>query len=253
MGRIILFLLISAFSFAQMNTITIQGDDYQFVGNHMMEYRTSTTEYSIDESDPSSYIDDFIRDAILNEQDLDLVPTNNRYANIVYGYALTLRLNTVTLVPSRWYLGKTIQGSSWVPNGGYIITINQDRWNIIDSDEKFRLMYHELGHALLNFGHVCQYTVYWDRNEYGHGQSFTDGGIMSTGECHPSAEGPGSVRAGLRCNSDALNCSNTYLYGRPWGYNFRVRADILEHFYTETTPLYTIVSRSGKGSGVIHD
>ena len=251
MGRIILFLLISAFSFAQMNTITIQGDDYQFVGNHMMEYRTSTTEYSIDESDPSSYIDDFIRDAILNEQDLDLVPTNNRYANIVYGYALTLRLNTVTLVPSRWYLGKTIQGSSWVPNGGYIITINQDRWNIIDSDEKFRLMYHELGHALLMKDHICDVTEAWTTPDGGRSHQLHEDilGVMATGACDTRYGGPGYNLIGRYCAPTKQNCQS---FGE---YDFIQWDDLLTHFYATHNPLRapggTITSKGGPD--VIHD
>ena len=263
MRLLILIGLISFnFTYAQMaSSVTVRGVEYQFVGDSNAKYRVSGDYSSIVADDPNTYLDVFIRDAILNGKDLNLAHNNSNTYNIRYGYNIAARMNSIRLVPSRFYNSGRIGGSSCLAPGtaGFIITINEFIWGNFSDREKLSLIYHEFGHALLQYGHICHST----RGLVPSGDSgrawawITTRAIMATAECLETygvyygdvfepRPGPGYEILGWNCLDDYPgHCDD-------WGLDFRDLNDLMNNFYTETTPIGDIRnSISSKNGGII--
>ena len=255
--KYILLLFIVCFSLnaqTPASSMTIGGVDYEFVGDSFSSYRLS--DYSdINPDDPLSYIHAFVRDAIVNEQDLNL-GGNSRETITFTGLSRqrhTLNRNTITFVDqATFYAGNTVYATSYQSTcPGYILTINRGVWNDDLTDfEKRRLMYHEFGHALLNKEHVCESTATYSS---ALSKLVNHEAMMLGGDCDEIN------RIGLVCPEDRLvnpdiiervyggTCSNEVDFSR-WD-------DLLSHFYARHIPLRGgVCGTSSKGqSSIIHD
>ena len=236
--------------------MTIGGVKYEFVGNSFSDYRVEN--YSdIDTSDPLSYIHAFVRDGILNEQDLNL-GGNSREAISFTGLnrqRQRLYRNTITFVDQdAFYVGRSIYATSYQSTcPGYILTINEQVWNTLNDFAKRRLMYHEFGHALLSKEHVCEATSTYIEAQ---AKIVNYESIMLGGECSPIE------RLTLNCppnrNLDGGFTTHGYierLYGPCGsGYDFSQWRSLLSHFYDAHIPLRPSPCVSGKGQiNIIHD
>ena len=168
MGRIILFLLISFVGFSQASQITIQGEDYQFVGDYMMDYRMPRpttyqaniqTRYSDIQNwdDPNEILHAFIRDGILRGANFDFGDSTS-FMSIVGD-------DHWNCVDCR-YPGRSSEnlpgGSSYNSHlPGYRIALRQSYWDTFTEERgsyyygRLNLVYHELGHALIHLDHSC--------------------------------------------------------------------------------------------------
>ena len=234
------------------NHITIRGERYEFVGDMDLDLRTqperSVRYNNLRHDDLNTYLTSFIRDAIYNEQDLNL---GSSISLIVNG--VSLPINTMTFVDQdSFYGGRRIGGSSWRSwYPGFIITINRLIWDWVNSRGKLKLMYHELGHALLMKDHICDVTEAWTTPDGGRSHQLHEDilGVMATGACDPRYGGPGYNLIGRYCAPTKQNCQS---FGE---YDFIQWDDLLTHFYTTHNPLRapggTITSKGGPD--VIHD
>ena len=191
MGRIVLFLLMSINLYAQADKMTIRGVAYEFVGDSFSDFRTPHYR-DIDPTNPSSYLNSFVRYAIHFGANLDL--TNDNYGlsldfstTTTPGATISVRRNQITFVSSATYAPYSMTlpdgrvaspaASSWGSlHGGYSITVNRDVWNVIDDEDKASLMFHEFGHALLHADHVCERQIF-DEGRW------VVNAVMSTGTC----------------------------------------------------------------------
>ena len=247
------------------NHITIRGERYEFVDDMNLDYRTQPqrpVRYArLDHNDLNTYLTVFIRDAIFNEENLNL---SVNYPNTLITLGRTGRsypINTLTLVDHDSFYGRDnrVRASSWgslFP--GFLVTISDLYWNGSSSRDKLRVFYHELGHALLWKDHVCDVTQAWTTPDGGRshqlrGRNGILPGIMSTGECEPQYGGSGYRRIGLWCAPTKQNCES---FGE---YDFLQWDDLLRHFYDVHRQLTTnrgSVPITGKGTRVfqpIHD
>ena len=214
MGRIILFLLISAFSFAQVSTMTIQGDTYTFVDGSFSELRAPRTGTTVQEQYPeivstdlNTYLMAFVKDAILGGKDLDLAHHGQTSDNLLRTPWFLELPNYRDLLRPRYddtnYLvfanrPAGVAGSSFNSvDVGYRIEIDPTLWNSLNPgivlvnfghtlfERRLRLMFHELGHALLHYDHRCVARRQWIsiRPSSGSRQLGYYVAIMGTAEC----------------------------------------------------------------------
>ena len=234
------------------NHITIRGERYEFIDDMNLDYRTQPlrpVRYAgLDHNDLNTYLTTFIRDAIYNEQDLNLGVSSNVNTN-----GVLLHINTMTFVGHQsFYGGRNIGGSSWRSwYPGFIITINENIWRrYSNSRQKLKLMYHELGHALLMKDHICDVTQAWTTQDGGrsHQNNGDILGIMATGACDTRSGGPGYNQIGLWCAPTTSICTTS------GEYDFTQWDDLLRHLYTTHNPLRAPGGSVGKGGpDVIHD
>lgn len=263
---ILISILSLNFTYAQMaESVTVRGVEYQFIDDSNAKYRTAGDYSSIVFDDLNTYLDVFVRDAILNEQDLNLASNDNTIHRIVYGSRINVPTNSIVFVPNTFYNNQRIAGSSWLQNGvpGFVITINEFYWNNASDREKFKLVYHELGHALLQFGHICNSTKAQISSGPRAWTWITERAIMATAEClenfqvwsafdgaYISRPGPGYEVLGYNClDSYPGSCND-------WGLDFRNLNELMDNFYAESTPVGSIRnSISGKRGLInpIHD
>ena len=267
MRLLILIGLISLnFAYAQMaESVTVRGVEYQFVGDSNAKYRVSGDYSSVDPTNLNTYLDVFVRDAIINGKDLNLAHNSRERHRIVYGSALNLSINSIVFVPNSFYSNQRIAGSSWLRAGvpGFLITINEQYWNSASDRDKFKLVYHELGHALLQLGHICNSTKAQVPSGPRSWTWVTERAIMATAEClenfrvWSSYDGEYIPRPGPGYEVLGYNCLDSYPgHCNDWGLDFRDLSDLMNNFYTETTPLGSIrnsVSSKGGIISVIHD
>ena len=138
MGRIILFLLMTLSLHAQ--SITVSGTTYQIMGDEMM-------------SDPNTFLHQFIEDG--NERGHHLDPNIRGVFEFIGGTGST----------------KGYSRRDYACRGSYYIALQQHYWDNYDPQAAFitgasnlfeqrrHLAYHELGHALLRYNHVCHGEV----------------------------------------------------------------------------------------------
>ena len=246
MRLLILIGLISLnFTYAQVaESVTLRGVEYQFVGDSNAEYRVSGDYSSVDSNDLETYLHVFVRDAIVNGQDLDLsVDTGATYGsyfeNGVQRFVGQNSLSFINYPRGRENIGASSFGSR---RPGYAITVNRSLWDGFSEIKKRTIMYHEFGHALFLFDHLCEATGSWVRVEGGAGRDII-GGIMYDGTCHNDR-----VLLAQYCNG---------LVGYPLvpecdtGPDFRIWETKLNHFYNNFVSLGDRVS--SKGADVIHD
>ena len=121
-----------------------------------------------------SFVKAFVRDAVVNRAELDL--SDNR--------------RILEFRPPTFWSDPRIGGSSYGSIApGYDILINRDVWDrvfpMLYPDRvgiaQVQLIYHELGHALLHAGHVCDVWV----------GSTSHYAVMATGTCAGENGGPG--------------------------------------------------------------
>ena len=255
MNKIVLFLLMSVSLYAQTvtNHITIRGERYEFIDDMNLDYRTQPlrpVRYArLNHSDLDTYLTTFIRDAIYNEQDLNLGVSESIVEN-----GVSLPINTMTFVDHQsFYGGRNIGGSSWRSwYPGFIITINENIWwGYSNSRQKLKLMYHELSHALLMKDHICDVTQAWTTQDGGNSHQNNGDilGIMATGACDTRYGGSGYNQIGLWCAPTTSICTTS------GEYDFTQWDDLLRHLYATHNPLRVPGgSISGKGGpDVIHD
>ena len=211
MGRVILFLFICFSMNAQVNTLTIQGEDYMFVGDSFSEWRTPRTGITarerypeVVETDLNTYLSAFVKDAILANQNLDLAFPNQPSTSLVrnpwiadHPAAFDPVMDVTRLLEFGDRPGTVAASSFNSTDVGYRIVVDTYEWNryydrggnrinayMSRFEQRIRLMHHEFGHALLHHDHRCIYSSesitvdpYW-----GHTQSSYPA-IMATSEC----------------------------------------------------------------------
>ena len=199
---------------AQITTMTIQGDEYTFVGNSFSEWRTprtgATTEDQYPEivsTDLDTYLMAFVKDAILEGKDLDLAHRGQISDNLLRTPWFLELPNYMDLLRPRYddtnYLvfanrPAGVAGSSFNSvDVGYRIEIDPTLWNSLNPgiilvnfghtlfERRLRLMFHELGHALLHYDHRCVARRQWIsiRPSSGSRQLGYYVAIMGTAEC----------------------------------------------------------------------
>ena len=159
-----------------------------------------------------SFVRSFVRDAVVRGAELDLSD----------------RRRVLEFRPPTFWDDPRIGGSSYGSRApGYDILINRDVWDRIFPSvygnragiRQVKLIYHELGHALLHAGHVCD--IYVSSTQYD--------AVMYTGTCG------GSVR-----------------FQEDHGYNFSLIEDWIRHLF-DFESVYTLSnSQARKGPDVIH-
>ena len=185
---------------AQADKMNIQGTDYHFVGDSFSEYRSPGDYSTIDEEDLHSYLKLFVRDAIVDGQELGLDPSGNTsifpvaYVTQTRYEIYNVGRNNITFAPDDFY-GTTsgIQGASYRDGArDWVVVINRYEWNRASSIDKRRIVYHELGHALLHKNHSCKRTYSRKITSYGIRGGITvpltfsvseDWAMMGTGAC----------------------------------------------------------------------
>ena len=245
MRLLILIGLISLnFTYAQVaESVTLRGVEYQFVGDSNAELRVSGDYSSLDPNDLETYLDVFVRDAIVNGQDLDLAVDNGR----TYGSYFEDRVQNFVQQNSLSFINypeahSNVAASSYSSQRqGYAITVNRDLWDDFSEDKRRDVMYHEFGHALLLFDHLCEATGNWVEVEGGAARDIV-GGIMYDGTCENSiilsqyCNGLHNLQLDPPCDSGA---------------DFRIWDHKLAHFYNSFISLGD--RSSAKGPSVIHD
>ena len=211
MGKLVLFLLISAYSFAQVNTMTIQGNDYTFVGDSFREWRTPRTGATPEErypevvwNDLDTYLSAFVKDAILANQDLDLAFPNQPSSSLVrnpwiadHPAAFDPIMDVTRLLEFGDRPGSVAASSFNSTDVGYRIIVDRELWNgfyyrggeYINAyqsafEQRLRLMHHEFGHALLHHDHRCIYSSQRIQEDPNWGHIYSSyPAIMATGAC----------------------------------------------------------------------
>ena len=213
MGRIILFLFVCFSMNAQVNTLTIQGEDYTFVGDSFSEWRTPRTGTTPRERYPeivgddlNTYLSAFVKDAILANQNLDLAFPNQPSTSLVrnpwiadHPAAFDPVMDVTRLLEFGDRPGLVAASSFNSTDVGYRIIVDRERWigmydrggeyiNAYQSsfEQKLRLMHHEFGHALLHHDHRCVYSAQAIPEDPNWGFIYSSyPAIMATAECGP--------------------------------------------------------------------
>lgn len=245
MGRLIVLLLFCAFANAQaepVSSVSIGGVEYEFVGDNNAWFRVDDvwwkTVHTVgdlngpilaenEDEITESYVRAVVREGIINGIDLNLSVgdfTRNILRVSPTSESVIVPDNSVTFVDPSFYPNPLVGGSSWDSSEpGFIITLNRDHWNRISYTAKVDLMFHELGHAIYGFGHVCHHTSI-------EGSSFKYRAFMSTGACSVAFNGPGYEEA-------------------PSPYDLATFDGTVAHYFGYTTPLGTITRKqSGKSA-----
>lgn len=123
MGRIILLMLVSFMGYSQ--TITVSGTTYQ-LSQEMMDM-------------PETYLYDFLQVARDN-----------------YGIDYFSERGSISFYSGRGYQGGSV--NSCAP--GYRIELQTEYWNRATPKQKRDLMFHELGHGIMNLSHICHSYPY---------------------------------------------------------------------------------------------
>ena len=205
--------------------MTIRGVSYQFVGDSFEKYRTPRTNsdgfYELDWAEINSgnlesFVKAFVHDAITHGANLDLSDSaRNRlvFADLPEG------------------IGGTSSGSQ---QPGYRIIIGRHVWNVdlprFYSNnrliiERTKLIYHELGHALLHAGHICDVQVGIGAPSYY--------AVMATGTCAGENGGPG------------------YSFQETHGYNLSTIEGLIDHLFE--TLILLPNSQAAKGPRIIYN
>ena len=160
-----------------------------------------------------SFVKAFVRDAVTHEATLDLSDSRR---------VLEFR------PPSFWH-DPQIGGSSYGSRApGYEILINRDVWDRVfpqlygsrSGIEQVKLIYHELGHALLHAGHVCD--IYVGTTQYNS--------VMYTG-----------------------TCGSNVRFQEDHGYDLRSIEIWIDHFFKFSRLITLSNSQAAKGPDVIHN
>ena len=214
MGRIILFLLISFIGFSQVDHMTIQGVDFQFVDGSFSELRAPRTGATVEEQYPEiistdldTYLMAFVKDAVLSGKDLDLAHRGQISDNLLRTPWFLELPNYMEMLRPRYdstnYLvfanrPAGVAGSSFnSADVGYRIEIDPTLWRDLNPsiaivnfghslfEKRLRLMFHEFGHALLHYDHRCVVQRQWIsiRPQDGSRQLGYYLPIMGTAEC----------------------------------------------------------------------
>ena len=264
MGRVILFLLISFVGFSQATKMNIQGTDYHFVGDSFSEYRSPGDYSTIVEDDLVSYVKVFIRDAIVDGQELGLDLTNDvrrvtlNYRNRVF----EVRNNSISFTPNSFY-GTTsgIQGASYrdgTPQ--WIILISRFEWDREPAIEKRRIAYHELGHALLHKEHSCKTTEHREIVRYhtvgntvapAEFRIINSWAVMATGACRDDTKDLWET-LNYTCQEGLAPFINRNDCVGGGEFDFRIWRDRLTHLYNNAPTLgvrrYDHYRRSSKST-----
>ena len=237
------------------NTVTLQGLDFQVVSGNEYFFTPRTNEdYSdIVEEDLDSYVRAFVRDAVLAGEDLNLwldsriapqvaaqwiTSGAGRCAQNQPGGFYSIRTNTISITTNTYWCltGNTPIATAWAGDRpGYAITINANRWHHRRSDDKKRIMYHELGHELLYAPHLCE-TVDVRHSVPGYSYIQPTLGIMGTGS--------------------RQECPT---YTSVTGYDFRLWSEQLRHMFenlvrnSPISDLFTASSKTVRRSTPIDD
>ena len=229
----LLLLLFCSTVSAQLN---IRGTEYTIISDMGIENitvpRTNEERFpeldwtAIESGDFTSIVKAFVRDAVTHDVVLDLDDSRH----------------VMRFLPSTNFdegIGAS-SFSSLIP--GYNIWINQDHWNsIIDQHRgesagvrKIKLIYHELGHGLLHYDHVCEgreRLFYLPNSEFPQGVHIP--AIMATGSCP-------TVANRLSRADDRYD-------------QFHIE-DLLDHFYEVVNPInQSSIHGKGSLSDVIHN
>ena len=185
MRLVALLLLICSTVSAQLN---IKGTEYVIISDMGIENitvpRTNEERFSeldwdqINEGDLTSIVKAFVRDAVSYGANLDLSDLRHQIQ-----IASSRNWNHLDEHPPN-QPAATSYGSV---RPGFNIRINDYWWNhhTTTGIRKVKLVYHELGHALLHLGHLCDFVWQYHTNEYGYQQGHQILGIMSTQACDP--------------------------------------------------------------------
>ena len=159
MGRLILLLLFCFTVNAQ--SITVSGTVYQLAGDEIM-------------SDPNTYLHQFVEDALARGHDFTGVRGTFRYYD---GGGAGFSVRAVGC------------------RGSFEIGLQNYYWNTQGYEGRRVLIYHELGHALLQLAHVCYefngtfpplYEVYEDHPDF---ESYSGDIMWSLRECNRTVIG----------------------------------------------------------------
>lgn len=178
----LLLILTSNFSFSQVESMTIRGVEYMFVGDSFMEYRDGRIIHPYYTNNLMLYVQPFVENAILAGENLDLGETITTGGYMLDGLESPLLHNTIVFGDG--YYGETVSNniggtSFFTLYPGFSITINRYWWDRYDEISRRKLIYHELGHGLLHRGHDCDATL--SRNA--QRVRFYERSIMATGAC----------------------------------------------------------------------
>ena len=260
MRTFILFIVMCFGVNAQADKMNIQGTDYHFVGDSFSEYRSPGDYSTIDEEDLHSYLKLFIRDAIVAGQELGLDPSGNTsifpvsHARQSRYRIYNVPRNDITFAPDDFYgVTSGIQGGSYRDGArDWVVVISRYEWNRASSIEKRRVVYHELGHALLHKNHSCKRTERWEVSErqvrqISATQTATvvipvgryDLAVMGTGACGPVV--PWET-LNYTCDEEltSLWASDTVRRERCVGggeFDFNIWQDRLTHLYNNAPSL----------------
>ena len=206
---------------AQLN---ISGTEYVLVGDLAAQYNTPRTDESfsdvnwaeVNAGDLTSIVRAFVRDATTHGAEMDLSDSRH-FIGVVSSTNWNFRSTDPKRQPAATSVGSR--------DPGFSVDINEYWWNRSTNREKIELVYHELGHGLLHFDHVCDYAWRFDTNRV-----YTYFAIMKTGTCGSTIDDYNDVSS---------------RYGE-----FFIE-DLLDHFFYESPQLPPLYSR--KGPDVIHN
>ena len=238
---------------AQADKMNIQGTDYHFVGDSFSEYRSPGDYSTIDEEDLHSYLKLFVRDAIVDGQELGLDPSGNTsifpvaYVTQTRYEIYNVGRNNITFAPDDFY-GTTsgIQGASYRDGArDWVVVINRYEWNRASSIDKRRIVYHELGHALLHKNHSCKRTYSRKITSYGIRGGITvpltfsvseDWAMMGTGACRDESRNLWET-LNLACDEELVPFISRSSCTNDGAFDFSIWQDRLTHLFNNAPSL----------------
>ena len=231
--------------------LSIRGTEYTLVGEMETYYTTPRTDAErfpdinweeVNVGNFTSMVKSFVRDAISHGANLDLSTVENSIIELSH--------------PSRWnYISTNPRnqpaGSAFYPGApGFRIYLNEYHWSQINDNQwhsagirKIQLVYHELGHALLHSGHVCDRYGGW-------------AAVMATGTCRPDyilyeRDDQGGFVLDSKGNRIVEYRGPGYTQIR--SYNLQSIEGWIDHLFETIVPFSMSQARKGSGPTVIHD